>query len=252
MSKLSRIFGLNILVILLIIGGSTSCGEKPGEETPQQEEAEGIKPGTNEIQGVVSAGQGQYFYIPGAQGIDMVIQGELETGDASTLAGKEVKVKGVFSPQRPSILTVDSIEIKEDEKRWKNIYTREEELVLEDYLDLKARDEFQTLNNLAYNKKEGWEGKEKAKVYGRLEKLTMTENEVEKEIYRIHILDEKGEEKGIILVDSITDFARYYLKKLRLFEKFWFYLKIKETVDWKVRRKTKELFHADLLFAGLF
>lgn len=252
MGKFSRIFWLNILGILLIVGGSTSCEKKQAEERPQQEETGGIKPGTNEFQGEVSVGQGQYFYIPGARGIDMVIQGELESGDASTLVGKEVKVKGVFSPERPSVLAVDSIEVKEGEKRWRNIYTREEELVLEDYMDLKDRDEFEALKDIQYNKKEGWEGKEKVKVFGRLEKEIVTENEEEKEIYRIHVLDEKGEEKGIILVDSITDFARYYMKKLRLFDKFWFYLKVKDTVDWKVRRKTRELFHADVVFIGLF
>jgi len=39
---------------------------------------------------------------------------------------------------------------------------------------------------------------------------------------------------------------------LRLFNRFWFYLDIKDTVDKKVRLKTKELFHADVLLAGLF
>ncbi|MBU1338330.1 MAG: hypothetical protein KKD56_04595 [Acidobacteria bacterium] len=50
----------------------------------------------------------------------------------------------------------------------------------------------------------------------------------------------------------MTDFADYYIKKLRLFNEFWCYLNVKETVDWGTRRRTRELFHADLLFAGLF
>ena len=55
-----------------------------------------------------------------------------------------------------------------------------------------------------------------------------------------------------ILVDNETDFARYYIKKLSLFKEFWFYLEVKTTVDVKVRRKSRELFHADVLFAGLY
>ena len=50
----------------------------------------------------------------------------------------------------------------------------------------------------------------------------------------------------------MTDFANYYIHKLRLFDRFWVYLNVKDTVDAKVRRKTRELFHADVLFAGLY
>jgi hypothetical protein len=68
----------------------------------------------------------------------------------------------------------------------------------------------------------------------------------------IIVTDEKGKEVGKILVDSTTEFANYYIQKLKLFDKFWFYIDIKETVDAKVRRKTRELFHADVIFAGLY
>jgi hypothetical protein len=54
------------------------------------------------------------------------------------------------------------------------------------------------------------------------------------------------------LVDNFTDFGNYYLKKLRLFDKFWFYMNVKETIDWSERRRTREMFHADVVFAGLF
>ena len=66
------------------------------------------------------------------------------------------------------------------------------------------------------------------------------------------IVNDKNEEVGRILVDSITDSALYYVKKLRLFEKFWFYLTIKETVPFRTRVSTSKLFHADVLFSGLF
>ncbi|MEW5902504.1 MAG: hypothetical protein AB1715_13645, partial [Acidobacteriota bacterium] len=59
-------------------------------------------------------------------------------------------------------------------------------------------------------------------------------------------------EIGKVLVDGVSDFANYYIKKLRLFDRFWFYLNIKESVDVKVRRRTRELFHADVVFAGLY
>ena len=100
-----------------------------------------------------------------------------------------------------------------------------------------------------YNKNKLWEGKETVKVYGQLEEIT---KEGQEPVYKIIVLDEKGKQIGRILIDNMTDFARYYLKKLHLYNKFWFYLKVKETVPWRVRRRTRELFHADLVFAGLF
>jgi len=67
------------------------------------------------------------------------------------------------------------------------------------------------------------------------------------------VSDDKGKEIGKILVDSTTDFAKYYIQKLKLFNnRLYFYLNIKDTVDVKVRRRTRELFHADIIFAGLY
>jgi hypothetical protein len=108
-----------------------------------------------------------------------------------------------------------------------------------------ARDEmFPILDNLAYNKNEGWEGKERAKVYGQLESG--------EDKTSITILNEKGDRVGSVIVDSVDELAEYYMRKLTHFEKFWFYLNVKETVDWRTRRRTRELFHADVLFAGLY
>jgi len=146
----------------------------------------------------------------------------------------------------------NSIDIKESEEEWRNVFTRSEEVVLEDYIDLKARDEFEVLKDLSYDEKKGWEGKEKVKIYGRLEKKTVTEAGEQKEIYNIVVFDEKDKELGKIVIDSFTDFALYYVRKLRLFDKLWLYITIKDTVDWNIRRRTKELFHADLIFTGLY
>ncbi len=114
------------------------------------------------------------------------------------------------------------------------------------------RQTLQVLKNIAFNKNEGWEGIERAKVYGKLEMETVTEGEEEKEIFRIIVLDEKDDEVGKIIIDNFTDFSQYYKKKLRFFDKLWFYFTVKDTVEWRVRRKTRELFHADVLFNGLF
>ncbi len=246
-----RVLGISLLVVLFIMTGSISCKKATEEEAAEQDVAV-VKEGINEFEGVVKVGLGKYFFIPGAQGIDMVIQGQLESGDASSLVDQDVRVTGEFSPESPSTLVVDTIEVKESGKQYRNIFTRTEEAVLDDYIDTKAREEFEALKDLDYSKKEGWEGKEKIKIYGKLEKTTVSEGDQEKDVYNIIILDGEERQPKKIIVDNITDFAQYYLKKLRLFDQFWFYLKMKETVDWRVRRRTRELFHADVVFAGIF
>ena len=250
--KITRILGLSLLVFLLLIAGSIACKKEAGEGLAPEEGDVAVKEAINEFEGTAKVGLGRYLFIPAARGFDIIIQGQMELGDASTIVGKEVRGKGEFSPERPSILVVNSIEVKESERDWRNVFTRTEEFVIDDYLDLKAREEFQVLKDLSYNKKEGWEGIERAKIFGKLEKETVTEGEEQKDIYRIIVFDERGKEAGKIIVDSFTDFALYYMKKLKLFDNFWIYISIKDTVDWKIRQKTRELFHADVLFSGLF
>lgn len=246
-----RIMGLSLLIVLLVGAGSISC-KKASEEGTAEQEITVIKAGINEFEGVVKVGLGKYFFIPGAQGIDMVVQGQIESGDASSLIDQAVRVKGEFSPERPSILVVDTIEIKESERQYRTVFTRTEEAVLDDYVDIKVREEYEVLRDLDHTNKEGWEGKEKVKIYGRLEKTTMTEGEEEKDVYKIIILAGEERQPKRIIVDNISEFAQYYLKKLRLFDQFWFYLQVKETVDWRARRRSRELFHADIVFAGLY
>jgi hypothetical protein len=250
--KIVQTFSLGLLALLLVIGGSISCKRKAGEKAAPGEEGMMAKEGIIGFEGVVKVAVGKYLFVPEASGFDIIVQGPLESDDISTLVGKEVRGKGAFSPESPSILIANNIEVKESGRNWRTIFTRTEEFEIDDYLDLKERDEFQVLKGLSFEKKEGWEGVEKAKVYGKLETETVTEGDEEKEISRIIVLDDKDKEVGKIIVDNFTDFSKYYLKKLRFFDKLWFYLTVKDTVDWRIRRRTRELFHADVLFNGLF
>jgi len=250
--KVVLTLGFSLLALLLVIGGSISCKKKAGEEMALGEEGLVAKEGIILFEGVVHVGVGKYLFISEASGFDIIVQGPLESGDVNTLVGKEVKGRGAFSPEKPSILIANNIEVKESERDWRNVFTRTEEFVIDDYLDLEAREEFQVLKNLSFEKKEGWEGIERAKIYGKLEVETVTEGEEEKEVFRIIVLDAKDNEVGKIIVDNFTDFSQYYIKKLKFFDKLWFYFTVKDTVEWRVRRSTRELFHADVLFNGLF
>lgn len=252
LGRISRILLLSALTFLLIWGGNLACKKEAEGVAEEEEGAVATEEGIITFEGVVKVAVGKYVFIPRVQGFDIVVQGTLESGDVQTLIDKEVRGEGEFSAENPSLLLANTIEAKEPEGEWTSVFTRSEEFATDDYLDLHERDKFEALKDISYDKKKDWEEKEKVKIYGRLEKKTVTEGEEEKEMYSIAVLDEKGKEIGKILVDSFTDFAHYYIKKLRLIDKFWFYISIKDTVDWKIRRKTLELFHADVLFAGLY
>ena len=250
--KAAQILGLCVFALLLVVAGNIACKKEAVEEVVQEEESVGIKEGLNEYAGTVKVGIGKYLFVPEFRGFDIVVQGQIASGDLSTLVGKEIRGEGIFSADRPSVLVAESIQVKESERDWTTVFTRTEEFVLDDYMDQREREGFQILSELSYNKKEGWEGKEKGKLFGRLEMETVTEGEEQKEIYRIVALDEQGNEVGKVVVDTITDFAKYYKNKLRLFDDYWFYITIKDTVEWATRRKTRELFHADVLFCGIY
>ncbi|MGQ9672294.1 MAG: hypothetical protein ACUVV5_04070 [Candidatus Aminicenantales bacterium] len=237
---------LCVLALLALGSGMSSilaAQESKAATSPQTTMRGGL-----EFEGIVKVGLGKYFYLPSAKGFDIVVQGKIEGQDASFLTDKEVRIKGELFEEEPSVLIADTIEVKEG-AQYRTVFTRTENVSIEDHLDLKQRAEFVPLTIKAYNRSEDWEGKGKAKIFGRLERKETPGGD---EIYTIVVLDEKGKEVGKILVDTATDFARYYIKKLRLFSSFWFYLQIKDTVDLKTRRQTRELFHADLLFAGLY
>ena len=240
--KIFRAIGLTFLAFLLIASAPVACQRGEEAETIGEEavEQEGITP----FEGTVRVVEGKYVFVPEARGFDIVIQGNLESGGIDTLVDKQVRGEGEISPERPSILIANTLEIMEEGGNWRNVFTRTEDVVLDDFLDLSARGDYEILEDLSYDKKDVWEEKERIKVYGRLQKTNGGD--------AIAVLDEEGVEIGKVLVDSFTGFGNYYLKKLRLFDKFWFYMDVKETVDWSERRRTREMFHADVVFAGLF
>jgi len=198
------------------------------------------------FEGTAKVVQGKYLFMPSARGFDIIVQGKLESGDTATLEGKEIKVAGKYDPEIPAVLVAKTINIKNDQGDWVNIFEmpEDQEIVLEDFMGFDARSEFPVMENIKYDKKNDWEGKGKVKIYGKLDKS--------EDPHKIIIYDEKSQLAGKIIIDQYTDFAKYYMRKLRLFDKFWFYIDIKDTVDWSERRRTKELFHADVLFIGLF
>lgn len=236
-----RILGLATLAFALIMVGTWACS---GTQEELAEGDEAVETDKLIYEGEIKVAYGKYAYIPEAQGFDVVVQGAIQSGDLESMVGQQVQLEGDYSEEIPSVLIVDSMGVKQESGEYANVFTRTEDAVLDDYIDLQTRDEFLMMEDLAYNKNELWEGKERVKVYGTIEE---TESGAV-----ITVLDEEGSPVGSILVDSIHDFAHYYLKKLDLFSKYWFYLQVKDTVEWRTRRRTREMFHGDLLFVGLY
>jgi hypothetical protein len=241
--KWISIFGVAFLGLLLITAGNIACKKQSGEEVAE-EEGVTIKEGVIEFEGVVKVAHGNYVYIPEAQGFDILIQGTIETGDTTSLVDKEVKGTGMFSPEHPSILVADNVEMKDEMGGYRTVFTKTEDVVMEGFIDVSTRHEFLSLVNPSHDKKDDWEGKGRIKVYGKLEE--------EGESFKIAVLNERGNQVGKVVIDDFSDYAHYYVKKLRLFGEFWFYLNVKDTVDWSTRRNTREMFNADVLFTGLF
>ncbi len=247
------VFGLSVLAFLLISTGTMGCkrtsppvpGQAQQAEAPAPE-VSGIKEGLNDVAGTVKFGLGKYFFIPTVQGFDIVVMGQVDGGDAAALVGKEVKIKGDFNREKPNLLVAQTIDVKESANQWKNVYTTTDKNSPPDYFDQKVRGDYQELKITNLNKSEDWEGKGKGKVFGKLVPGPNNQGNA------ISIVDEKGKEVAKIIVDNATEFANYYIKKLRLFDTFWFYFNIKDSVDKKLRAKNKEIFHADVVFAGLY
>jgi hypothetical protein len=239
-ARFSRIAVFGVFVMTIVAGLAAA--------QDSQQAAAPAAPAKAEFEGVVKVGLGKYLYLPSAKGYDIIVQGKISGQDAGSLDGKEVIVKGELLKEEPSVFVADSIDLKEG-ANFRNIFTRSEEVKLEDHISASARQAFQALKITGVDKTADWEGKGTGKIYGR---LVASKSADGKESASISILDEKGKEVGKVIVDNSTDFAKYYIKKLRLFDSFWLYLNVKDTVDVKIRRKTRELFHADLVFAGLY
>lgn len=229
-----RFVGLACCLAFLVAGNS-GCQQ-------QVQEVEEVKTAVTELTGVVLTALGKYIYVAEASGYDIAVAGELDT---AALIGKELRFKGEFVENRPYIFRADTIEVKTETGVFENIFTRTEELDLGDTFKFETREDFEALKITSPANTQEWEGREFGKVLGKLEK---SDNG------KVHIVvyNNRDSEIGRIVVDNMADYAEYYVNKLRLYDKFWFYLRIKDTVDRAMRTKTREMFTADVLFAGLF
>lgn len=205
---------------------------------------------TRDYEGVVKVAVGHYLYIPQAQGLDVFVAGTVQ-GGLENLVGKEVKVKASLIADKPNLILAESIDIKEG-TTYRNVYTRSTEPDYAGYLSPHDREEYVALYITNINKPEEWEGKIKVKVYGKLQTSKVKEGTQEKEVTHIVLTDRKGKEIGRVIVNGISEYASFYLKKLRLFDKFWFYLDVTGQVDRRVRARTRELFSGEVVFCGLF
>ena len=224
--------GIMILSLAVLAGlsGSVAC-QKKAAESPAAEAQKSV----TEFEGTVRAGLGRYLYLSTASGFDLVLPGF----DAATVVGKAIKVKGNLLADHPPVFLVDSAETGPGQ----TIYTRSQEFQEEDFVEMKVREAVPVLTITGLNKPEEWEGKGQAKVYGQLQKG---------DVNAIVLSDDKGKEIARIIVDSISTYSNYYIQKLRLFDEFWFTIKIKDSVEKRERTKTKTIFHADVVGVGLY
>jgi hypothetical protein len=223
--------GILILSLAILVGltGTMACQKKAADKPAE------VQKSVSEFDGTVRAALGRYMYLSTAQGFDIVLPGL----DAATLMGKTIKVKGNLLIDHPPIFLADSVESGPGS----TVYTRGQEFKAEDFIDMKVREAVPALVITGVAKAEEWEGKGEVKIYGKLEKG---------DVNYIVLSDDKGKEMAKIIVDSVSTYSNYYLQKLRLFDKFWFYLNIKDSVDKKIRPRTKEIFHADVVGVGLY
>jgi hypothetical protein len=249
----AAVVSVSVLAFLLIMAGGIACKKAGQTQTPAEgaltaaaEEGTTLKAGLNDVSGTVKSALGKYFYISQHPGFDIVASGQVETGDASVLLDKEVKAKVVFNPATPAVLIAQNIDLKEGESQYRSVFSSSDTSIPADYLDQKARGEFAEIKITNINKSEDWEGKGKGKVFGKLVPAVGGQGQA------VSLMDDKGKEIAKVIIDNMTEYARYYIKKLRLFDSFWFYLNVKDSVDKKLRAKNKEIFHADVVFAGLY
>ena len=229
--SLTKRMGIAVLglAVLAALAGTVACGKKEAETKAETQAA------VTEFEGTVLAALGRYMYLSTAQGFDIVAPGF----NAATLKGKTVKVKGNLLVDHPPVFLADSIETGPGAVA----YTRSQEFMAEDFIEMKVREAVPALAITGAAKPEEWAGKLQAKVYGKLEKGDVT---------RIVLADAKDKEMAKIVVGGVSTYAEYYLQKLRLFDKFWFYLKVKDTLDNRTRTRTKEIFNADVIGVGLY
>ena len=215
---------------LVLLAGTMACQKKAAQGAAAETPA-----AVTQFDGAVRAALGRYMYLSTAQGFDIVLPGF----NAATLMGKTIKIKGNLLLDHPPVFLADSVETGPGV----SAYARTQEFQAEDFVEMKAREAVPALAVTGVTNAEEWEGKGQGKVYGKLQKGNVN---------YIVLSDDKGKEMAKIIVDSISTYADYYLQKLRLFDKFWFYLNIKDSVDRKIRPRSKEIFHADVVGVGLY
>jgi len=243
-NKWYQALGVAFLIIALTMIGGVSC-QQAEEGTAETTEGPTLEEGKVAFEGTVKVALGKYMFVPEAQGFDIIVDGTVDGGDLTSLIGKEVKGEGEFPPETPWLLFATSLDVKDDGGSFRNVFTGMVGSAAGlDLLTLQAREDYVTPEELAYNKNDLWEGLEKIKVRGAMQQ--------EGDVTRILVLDEEDKQIGAVIVDSVSDAAQYYMQKLRLFEEFAFYVSVKETVPWNTRRRTRDMFHADLTFVGLY
>ena len=246
--SIPALVSLAALAVLFLVYGGAACkkAEDPaaGEAAAPVKDGSTLAEGVNEIAGTVKSAMGKYFYVSQLPGYDIVAAGPVEGGDAAALLGKDIRAKVIFNREFPGFLVAQSIEIKESETQFKSVFTGADAALPADAFSQKVRADYVELAISNINKSADWEGKAKAKVRGKLVSGTSGQ--------AVSVLNAENKEIGKIVVDSISEYANYYVKKLRLFDTFWFYLEVKESVPANQRAKAKEMFHADVVFAGLY
>ncbi|MBN2199936.1 MAG: hypothetical protein JW747_08840 [Candidatus Aminicenantes bacterium] len=250
--KTIAILGFFILSLCVVAALNSACGKQAGEEqavTPEAGEVAMIEEGLNTCEGTVRFVHGPFFYVPEIAGFDVVLPAG---ADASELEGRAVRVEGVFDMEKPSILAAERIDVREGESKYAKFFEKSEGQIDPPFLNQHDRNLYPALEIKKATASDAWEGKERGKVFGRLEKTSVAAEGGQQDVFKISVSDDKGQSLGTILVDSISDYALYSIKKLRLFDDYWFYLNIKESVEAKARARSKELFHADVVFAGLY
>ena len=218
------------LAVLFGLAGTMACQKKAAEG-----QAGEVQKSVAEFQGTVRAALGRYMYLSTAQGFDIVLPGL----NAATLTGKTITVKGNLLADHPPLFLADSVETGPGA----TAYTRSQEFKAEDFIETKAREAVPALAIAGVADAGEWEGKGQVKIYGKLQKG---------DVNYIVLSDDKGKEMAKIIVDSISTYSAYYIQKLRLFDKFWFYINVKDSIDRPARTRTKEIFHADVVGVGLY
>jgi hypothetical protein len=247
--KKREIILIGALAIILIL--SAACKKAappaPGEKgAPSAKEENMITEGANIVSGTVKSAYGKYFYISQLPGFDIVANGKVDNGDTSLLLNKRVRVKALFNRDKSSVLVAQSIDLGEGQGQFRNVFTSSETAVPEEWFTPKTRDDYAELKITTIAKSTDWDGKTNGKIHGK--PVTGPDGKVT----AISILGEGNKEIARVIVDNMTEYATYYMKKLRLFDAYWFYLNIKEIVPANARAKAKEIFHADVVFTGLY